>query len=122
MAFDKEIPPADPAKGGEATESIRFSLDGMSYEVELSEEEAGGLRRALDRYIRCARRLEYPDRCPLDWQDKAGWTESRLIREWARDAGVTICERGAIPKAVVSAYHREVSAEHVGYPAETHSR
>jgi hypothetical protein len=111
MVVDKEVPPAD-----RTVESVRFSLDGMSYEVELREEDADELRRALGRYIRCARRVEYPERDRAE--NRADWSEGRMIREWARDAGVMICERGAIPKAVVSAYRKEMSADLEECPVE----
>jgi hypothetical protein len=112
--FDPAIPPVENDNGGEVTEWVCFSLDGVGYQVDLSEENAQSLRRALARYLRGARRLECPaqDHEALAGRDAATWTKSRVIREWARDAGVTVCERGAIPKAVIAAYHREITAEH----------
>lgn len=45
-----------PADVNGAMENVKFRLDGVSYTVSLSEQEAGELRRKLARYIKSARR------------------------------------------------------------------
>ncbi|HVW41330.1 MAG TPA: histone-like nucleoid-structuring protein Lsr2 [Amycolatopsis sp.] len=45
-----------PADGLGAVENVKFHLDGVSYIVSLSHQEAGELRRKLARYIKSARR------------------------------------------------------------------
>ncbi|NKQ57443.1 hypothetical protein HFP15_31720 [Amycolatopsis sp. K13G38] len=39
-----------------AVENVKFHLDGVSYVISLSHQEAGELRRKLARYIKSARR------------------------------------------------------------------
>jgi len=39
-----------------AVENVKFRLDGVSYVISLSHQEAGELRRKLARYIKSARR------------------------------------------------------------------
>ncbi len=46
----------DDLDGGEAEVTVRFGLDGAEYEIDLSAEHAGALRRALARYVSAARR------------------------------------------------------------------
>ena len=41
----------DDIDGGDADETVRFALDGRSYEIDLSSANASDLRSALQRYI-----------------------------------------------------------------------
>jgi hypothetical protein len=46
----------DDLDGGEAVETVKFGLDGTSYEIDLSKRNAASLRKTFDRYVRAARR------------------------------------------------------------------
>ena len=46
----------DDLDGGEATETVTFTLDGTSYEIDLSKKNAAAFRKSFDRYIKAARR------------------------------------------------------------------
>jgi hypothetical protein len=46
----------DDLDGGEAEGTVRFGLDGAEYEIDLSADHAGALRRALAPYVSAARR------------------------------------------------------------------
>lgn len=41
-----------------ADESVKFALDGSSYEIDLTTAEAARLRNALERYVRNGRRMK----------------------------------------------------------------
>jgi hypothetical protein len=47
----------DDVDGGEAAETVRFALDGVEYEIDLSEEHARELRDALTVFVDAARRV-----------------------------------------------------------------
>ncbi|MEJ2579399.1 MAG: Lsr2 family protein, partial [Kineosporiaceae bacterium] len=47
----------DDIDGGEADETVSFALDGVSYEIDLSEGNAEGLRESLADWIGHARRV-----------------------------------------------------------------
>jgi hypothetical protein len=51
-------------------ESVRFSLDGTNYEIDLSSENASGFRETLSRYTHAARRVgsSRPSRSVLSCQ------------------------------------------------------
>jgi hypothetical protein len=84
-------------------ESITFGLDGRTYEIDLSTAHADELRQVLTPYLTAAR---------LTGRRPAGRPASSVaqarnlgaIREWARDHGYTVSDRGRVSAAIVAAY------------------
>src|ERR1700753_4353894 len=100
----------DDLDGKKADRTVEFSLDGLNYTIDLSEANAGKLRKALDPFINAGTRLgrSTPGRTPRR-RAGAGRTassrdENRQIREWATANGHQISERGRIPQSVTQAY------------------
>lgn len=50
----------DDLSGGDAQETLRFSLDGTFYEIDLNEKNATKMRRAFSAYITGGRRVRNP--------------------------------------------------------------
>ena len=94
----------DDISGEEAQESVRFALDGVQYEIDLAEENAVGLRKALAPYIARGRRI----RDSSAGQRSAATTSSReqtqRIREWATANGYNPSTRGRISQDIMKAY------------------
>src|SRR3954467_2454641 len=57
MAQKVQVILVDDVDGGEAAETVSFALDGVSYEVDLSEKNASALRDALGPWVGHARRV-----------------------------------------------------------------
>lgn len=57
MARRVDIVLADDIDGSDADQTVRFALDGASYEIDLNERNAGALRVALDQYVASARKV-----------------------------------------------------------------
>ena len=102
----------DDLDGGKADRTVEFSLDGVAYTIDVSDENAGLLRKALDPYISAGRRMgrgpvdtgravRRPGRPATSGMDRE---QNRAIREWATKNGYEISERGRIPVSVVEAY------------------
>ncbi|WP_328421583.1 Lsr2 family protein [Micromonospora sp. NBC_00389] len=103
----------DDIDGGNADRTVEFSLDGVSYAIDLSDENIGTLRKALDNYISAGRRI---GRGGVDARRSAQWSASpatsratdrartAAIREWAAQNGYEVSERGRIPTSVLEAY------------------
>ncbi len=106
----------DDLDGSEASSTVEFSLDGVSYEIDLSESNAAKLRDALAGFVSHARRTGGRRR------SSSGGTTSRssgasrpgvdreqnaAIREWARKRGMKVSDRGRIPAEVLDAYHKD---------------
>src|SRR5215213_4306718 len=57
MAQKVQVILVDDVDGGEATETVSFALDGVSYEIDVSEPNAAKLRDALAPWVGHARRV-----------------------------------------------------------------
>src|SRR5690606_25872605 len=80
----------DDIDGGEAAETVSFSLDGVSYEIDLSAEHASELRESFARWVGHARRVSGRAARGRRGGGGGGRTpsgESAAIREWARENG-----------------------------------
>ena len=99
----------DDLDGKKADRTVEFALDGTSYTIDLSEANAGKLRKALDPYINAGTRLgraggRIPARRVTTGRTAGSRDENQLIREWAVANGHQISERGRIPQSVTDAY------------------
>ncbi len=101
----------DDLTGGDATETIRFGLDGMSYEIDLNSRNAKKLRDSLVQYVQAGRKV---GRGGLlvggrSARSRGGVARDRAqnqaIREWARKNRKPVAERGRIPQEIVDEYH-----------------
>ena len=103
----------DDLDGSEANESVEFGLDGVTYTIDLSEKNAGKLRKALDPYISSGKRVGRGGvearrgnrRGAVAAPGRVDRDQNRAIREWATKNGYEVSERGRIPSTVVEAYH-----------------
>ena len=101
----------DDLDGNDAMETVTFGLDGASYAIDLTEKNATALRKALDKYVRAARRSS--GRKAAVRAKATTRTSSRhngrgydlaQLREWAGANKVAIPSRGRIPRAVIEQY------------------
>src|ERR1700755_1361644 len=102
----------DDLDGGEADRTVEFGLDGVNYTIDLSEKNAGKLRKALDPYLSVATRVGRSGLDPRTARRTTGVSTGRAtrdqnqaIREWAGKNGYEVSERGRIPSSIVEAYH-----------------
>lgn len=103
----------DDLDGSSADETIRFSIDGSSYEIDLNAEHAEELRETLGHWIGHARQVGgRPSRTrrPASRSSaRRGAAPGRQpstqeVRAWARQQGIPVSERGRIPASLVDAY------------------
>src|SRR5215218_6172091 len=88
----------DDLDGGEAPETVTFGLNGTSYEIDLSRKNAAALRKALQRYVKAARRTAggtRPARSKASTAKRNGATRKRgydlvQLREWAGTNGIDV--------------------------------
>jgi hypothetical protein len=101
MAQKVSIVLIDDIDGGDADETVTFALDGTAYEIDLAAANAARLREALAPYVGHARKVG-GRRAPAK---KAGGTNTREVREWARSNGwPDLGDRGRVPAEVQQAY------------------
>src|ERR1700761_8812350 len=92
MAQKVQVLLVDDLDGGEATETVSFGLDGSSYEIDLSTANADKIRK-----VSAPARRRRPRTGP-------GRQHSAAIREWAKQRGYHVNERGRIPANIVAEY------------------
>jgi len=114
----------DDLDGGTAAETVVFSVDGVCYEIDLSEENAERLRDALTEFVVAARRVNRPTPAvgnavgsgtsrhprPAARPARLRPRDTQQIRDWAARRGISVQLRGRLPEDVVNAYYTEQSA------------
>jgi len=96
----------DDLDGSDAEGTVRFGLDGTEYEIDLNAEHAQALRDALARYVYAARRAGGGARRPARGRGRAAASgaDSVGVREWAKEQGVEVKERGRIAAELVARF------------------
>ncbi|WP_138445188.1 histone-like nucleoid-structuring protein Lsr2 [Sinomonas susongensis] len=111
MAQKVKIILVDDLDGGSADETVRFGIDGSSYEIDLSHENATKLRDSLQGYVSAARKSSARGQQAPRARSASGSTGSRnsdsaKIRQWARDNGYNVNSRGRIQAEIQEAYRK----------------
>lgn len=88
-------------------ETIRFSLEGRSYEIDLSAANAERMRDAFAPYIRAGRGVGGSGRSGRS--RSRGGSDLAAIRAWAQQNGYEVGDRGRIAAPVREAYERATS-------------
>ncbi len=96
----------DDLEGGAADENVSFSLDGVSYQIDLNKKNAAKLRDALAPYVAAARKSGTRRRAGRPAARAARGGQTATIREWAKKKGLPVSDRGRIPADIVAAYEK----------------
>ncbi len=108
MAQRVNVVLVDDIDGSDAEETVSFALDGVDYEIDLSDQHAGELRNAISLYIGHARRTggrrKSGRRASTPAAADDGGTSAAEIRAWARENGWDVPERGRVSAEVREAY------------------
>ena len=118
MAQKVTVALIDDMDGSEASETLEFALDGVTYQIDLSPNNASKLRDGLASFVASARRSGGRQRLaaagrPAGAAGKAprpaaaDREQNQAIREWARKQGMKVSDRGRIPAEVLDAYHQQ---------------
>jgi Lsr2 len=95
-----DLPHDGEAQGNE---TVSFAVDGTAYEIDVCSAHAKELHDSFSAYIEHARRLTAGAR-----RRKARTGPSRErsseIRQWARERGQKVSERGRIPHSIIQEY------------------
>lgn len=102
MARHVQVQLLDDITGEEAAETIRFGLDGVSYEVDLTTDNARKLREELAVYLARGRKVR--GRSGVSRTRSKPRDETRVIREWAEKNGYNPSLRGRISANIIEAY------------------
>ena len=122
MAQKVQVILVDDVDGGEATETVSFALDGVSYEIDVSEPNAAKLRDALAPWVGHARRVGGRSGGSGGARARSGGSGSGSggsgrsrgnskhdlsdVRSWARENGFQVSDRGRVSSEVIAAYEK----------------
>lgn len=110
MAQKVQVILVDDVDGGEADETVSFALDGVSYEIDLSESNATELREALAQWVGHARRVGGRSTSRRASAPKkngvapAAKTDLGEVRAWARENGYEVSDRGRVSSQILQAF------------------
>ena len=107
MAKKVVVQLVDDVDGSAAAETVTFALDGVNYEIDLSEENASALRADLGKWVSSATRTGGRRSTRAASSPAGGSSKSARIRAWAREQGIDVSERGRIPADLRERYERE---------------
>lgn len=107
MAQRVQVLLVDDLDGSDAEETVTFGLDGVTYEIDLNEENAAQLRDELATWIGHARRAGGRRTTRTAGRSKAATGgDTAAVREWARSEGYTVSDRGRISAEIREAYEK----------------
>lgn len=86
--------------------TVRFSIDGTNYEIDLSADNTSKLHKALDKYVSSARKVRSGSSVTFSSgaARKSDPEHLKAIREWANANGHRVSSRGRIPQEIQDAF------------------
>ena len=101
MARKTRVVLSDDLDGSAATSTVGFALDGVTYEIDLNDENTQKLRDDFAAWLEHARRVGGRAR---PGTSRGRRDETKRIREWAQANGYEIGDRGRISTEIRQAY------------------
>jgi hypothetical protein len=95
----------DDLDGAAADRTVQFAYEGVAYELDLSTKNSDKFAKALEPYVAAARRVGGRKSAGRGAATKANREEMQAIRQWAKDSGYDVSDRGRISAEVQAAYH-----------------
>lgn len=96
----------DDLDGSKAERTVEFSWDGKSYAIDLSKKNLAALEKALRPYLEAARSQRRPTspRATTGRRARCSSIDLAAVRQWARDNGYSVSDRGRVGRDVLAAY------------------
>ena len=103
----KVVVVVDDRVGSVAKQTISFAFKGVSYEIDLSDQNAEQFERDMSPWISAARRVG--GRLNSRRATPCGDVESKSVRvrRWAREKGIELSDRGRIPSVIIEQFEKE---------------
>lgn len=114
MARKTRVLLIDDLDGSEATQTVTFGVDGVTYEIDLSDEHAAALRESLAEWVSNARRVAGRRSVSRSASAAGNRGTTARIRAWAQSQGLEISSRGRIPSSVMEAYREAMDSGEQG--------
>lgn len=92
----------DDLDGSDAVITARFGLDGIEYEIDLSETNMTQMKTLMASYIEAGRVASTPGRQPRRTPNRS--SETARVRQWAREQGHNVSAKGRLPQPILDAW------------------
>ncbi|WP_063007638.1 histone-like nucleoid-structuring protein Lsr2 [Nocardia kruczakiae] len=91
-----------------AEETVSFRLDGVEYEIDLSNKNARKLRGVFEQWTGPARKVGRISRArtKTGTRPTVDKRQTGAIREWAKNNGYNVSSRGRIQADIIEAYNK----------------
>jgi len=106
MAQRVQVLLVDDIDGAAAAETVSFSLDGVSYEIDLTAAHAKKFRDELASWVGHARRSGGRKIARKSTASGTRRGDLSAVREWARNNGHNVSDRGRVSADVLAAYDK----------------
>jgi hypothetical protein len=103
MAKTVTVIMSDDLDGSPDAKTVSFGLDGMAYEIDLSEQNRAKLAQVIAPYAQAGRRVTR-GRGHSGAGRQARRADLSDVRAWAKENGLHISERGRISAEVIEKY------------------
>lgn len=104
MAQTRIIEILDDFDGTPEATPHTFSLDGVTYDIDLSESNFRNLADGLGPFIAAARKTKGQGSRPSTKQHQATREDLSRIRAWANSNGYQVAPRGRVRQEIIDAY------------------
>lgn len=95
----------DDLDGSKADQTVSFTWDGTSYEIDLSKKNATALTKAIQPYLDAARKVSNRTAKPAVARARAKTPYDRAdLIKWAEGKGYTVAQRGRVAQSIVDEY------------------
>jgi len=101
----------DDIDGSEATQTLTFTFQGVSYEIDLNDDHAMALEESFHDWTSSAREVTGPHRTKprysgVDVGSPVVGRDLAEIRAWLRASGHKVAERGRVSQTLLAAYDK----------------
>lgn len=97
----------DDIDGSEAESTVRFGVDGIDYEIDLSAAHAEEFQKAMQKFLDAGRKVGGTRRAAKSAPSRGPSQAS--VREWAKSEGIAVKNRGRVPAELVVRFQEAVS-------------
>jgi hypothetical protein len=95
----------DDIDGSDATQTVRFAIDGTEYEIDLSERNANRFRESIAEFVGHARKVSGRRGRKAASLVGADMSKAGQMREWLMEHGYDVSERGRLSDWLQQVYH-----------------
>lgn len=103
MAKTVSVVITDDLDGTPDAETVAFSVEGQTYEIDLSQKNLAKLQKSLQPFVDAGRRTTLR-RAAKPGRSAPARVDRAAVRAWAQAQGLQVSERGRISAEVMSKY------------------